>query len=285
MTHWVLLLAFVLLEEREEAVEDYLAPDGSSIFEAINPSDPTQFDRGVQLGAEWVDLAGSEGDLILFHLGASQPLGARSEFRVAFDLPLGGSDTATASSSFGLADLRLNLAWRPFEAGNEQSVFAAWSLEVDLTFPTGSASKSLGAGDWVVAPAAVFKWRTRTMSFYLTTRWLYADGVNVAGIRGFNIPGTDAFYNSSVRTDLNAPDVEFSFAWEFDRKNSPVHWFAITPDWTSNFAGDKNNVLILKTRLGRAIADTWYFDMDFWVPIAGERTQDFTLRFAFIWEF
>ena len=109
--------------------------------------------------------------------------------------------------------------------------------------------------------------------------------MNVAGIRGFNIPGTDRVFNSTQRTNLNALNVELSFAWEFDRKKSPVHWFAITPDWTSNFAGEKNNVLILKTRLGRAIADTWSFDMDFWFPIAGERTQDFTLRFAFIWEF
>ncbi|MEM8886054.1 MAG: hypothetical protein AAGD14_18460 [Planctomycetota bacterium] len=297
-----LLLALVLAapvlaeEERAAEVEEYLARDDAGPppvappsrgvrFRPINPTDPTQFDRGLGVGFEWVSLSGGEGDLIFLNLTASQPFGRDDQMRLALLLPFGTSDTRTASSGVGIGDVRVNAAWRPFEAESREATFQAWSLELDVLFPTGSARRSLGAGDWVVAPATWFKLRTKSMFWYAGLRWLYGDRVNPAGIRGFNIPGSDAFANTTARERLSALNVELSAAWEFDRRKSPVHWFAITADYTANLEGSKNQMLLLKTKLGREISDQWSFDLDFWFPLAGERTQSFTLRFVFVWEF
>lgn len=285
MTVAVLLLAFLAGESRDEAVEGYLEPRPGSAEAAFDPTDPTRVNRGLWIGAEWIDLTRGEGEIFMFHLAAAQPLGARDRFGVEIDLPFGFSDTDRAGSRVGLGDLRLAFSGRAWEAADPGAALQVVSLRADLMFPTGSASRSLGAGDWVVAPAMTLQWRMRQVRCDVTARWIYADGVNVSGIRGFNIPGVDALSNTASRSDLNALDLEASFAWEFDRPDSPVHWFSITPDWTSNFAGDRNNVLLLKTRIGRAISRDWYFDLDFWFPIFGERTQSFTLRFAFVWEF
>lgn len=275
----LVLLALFAAETREEAVTDYLEAA------RIDPTDPTRFDPGFRIGAEWVNLSRGEGDLILFHLAGSQPLGGREQFLVEIDLPFGFSDTEAAGSAVGFGDLRLAAAWRPWEAKDPDRGFAAFSLRADVLFPTGSGSRSLGADDWVVAPSASFKWRWRAVSIYLTGRWIHGSGVNVAGIRWFNVPGVDAASNATSRTDLDALNVELSFAWNFESRESPVHWFAITPDWTSNLSGDRNDVIILKTRLGRTLSDHWSFNLDFWFPITGERTQSFTLNFAFVWNF
>jgi len=285
VTALLLLLALSAPESREEAVEDYVDPGRGSQPAVFDPTDPTRPSRGLWLGAEWVDLARGEGEIYMFHLAAAQPLGNREQFGLEFDLPFGFSDTDRAGSEVGLGDIRLALAWRAWEAADPDAAFQAFAVRADVTIPTGSDSRSLGAGDWVVAPAMTFQWRTRRLRYSLTTRWIYADGINVSGIRGFNIPGVDAASNTASRSDLNALDLELSVSWEFDRKTSAVHWFSITPDWTSNFAGDRNDVLILKTRIGREIGRNWSFDLDFWFPLAGERTQSFTLRFAFVWEF
>jgi len=284
VTALVLLVALGSAQTRGEAVEEYLREPSTAVV-AFDPTDPTRPNRGLILGAEWVSLARSEGDIVLFHLGALQPLGPREQWSVEFDLPFGWSDTRSAGTGAGLGDIRLAGAWRPWTAEDDGSFVRGIALRCDVLVPTGSGSRSLGADSWVYAPAVSAKFGAGAVSAVATARWLAASSVNVAGIRGFNVPGVDALSNTTSRSDLDALNLELAFAWEFDRRTSPVHWFAITPDWTFNRAGDRNDMLILKTRLGRGVAEGWSFDLDFWFPVLGERTQSFTLRFAFVWEF
>ena len=144
---------------------------------------------------------------------------------------------------------------------------------------------ALGGGDWLVAPAAVFKFQVKRVLLYLTTRWIYADSIRPAGVRGFNIPGVDVGFNTRTATQVNELNLEFSAVWEFDRRKNAIHWVELAADYAHNFAGDENSLLIGSVRLGRRLSDTLYVDLDLLFPLAGDRTYNLTFRLAIYWEF
>ena len=263
-------------EQRSDAIDAYLESD-------FTLTDPTRFSRSGGALFEWVNLSGGEGDLYFLHGEVSQALGADDEFGFLLDVPVGYSDTNTVGSNFGLGDILLRLAWSPGKSFGSE--FVGWVLHFDVVFPTGNAGDALGGGDWIFAPAGIFKFRWGKAFVYLTARWLWADSVRPAGVRWFNVPGLDNVPNTIGTTRLNELNVEASFVWEFDRRTAPIHWFAITIDFAQNFAGEENNLTLLKLRLGRALADTLSVDLDLWAPLFGERTMDLTFRLALVWEF
>jgi len=288
-------------EALEEAIDSYLRTfrDGrvdlgtmlavanrGTLGDAFSPTDPTQFARALAFTLEWVNLSGGEGNIAFVHTTWSQPLGQNEEFLVLLDVPIGYADTTTVGDHFGIGDVLLRLAWRPWDVRDpKDAAFLAWSIQFDLLMPTGSESKALGGGDWVVAPAAVFKFQYRNVLLYLTTRWIYADSVRPAGVRGFNIPGVDFGDNTRESTRVSALNLELAAVWEFDRGKNAIHWLELAADYAQNFAGDENNLLLLKTRLGRRISDTLYVDLDLWFPLLGERTANLTFRLTIYWEF
>ena len=114
---------------------------------------------------------------------------------------------------------------------------------------------------------------------------LFADSVRPAGVRWFTVPGLDTLPNTIGTTGLSALNLEASFTWEFDRARDPVHWFAINVDFTKNFVDEKNALMQMELRLGRALADTVYIDLELWFPLFGDRTMDLTFRLGLVWEF
>jgi len=292
-------------EALEEAIESYLrtlhegrvdlgtmlaVANRGTLGEAFAPADPTQFARALSFTLEWVKFAGDEGDVALLHTTWSQPLGQNEEFRLLLDLPIGYADTSTVGDGFGLGDVRIQFAWRPWDAPDPKDAkFLAWTLQVDLLMPTGRETRALGGGDWLVAPAAVFKFQFSRTLLYLTTRWIYADAVLPAGVRGFNIPGnihgSDSGPNTRTKTRVNELNLELTAAWEFDRRKNAIHWTTLTIDYGQNFAGNENSMVIGKARIGRRVSETLYVDLDLWFPLFGERTFDLTFRFAVYWEF
>jgi len=257
-----------------------------TLGESFAPTDPTQFARAIAFTLEWVNLSGNEGNIAFLHTTWSQPLGQNEEFRLLLDIPLGYVDSDVVGDNFGLGDLRLQFAWRPWDSRDPtDATFLAWSVMVDLLMPTGSESKALGGGDWLVAPAAVFKFQVKRVLLYLTTRWIYADSVRPAGVRGFNIPGVDSGFNTRTATQVNELNLELSAVWEFDRRKNAIHWFELAADYAHNFAGDENSMLIGRTRLGRRLSETLFVDLDLWFPLVGDRTFNLTFRLAIYWEF
>ena len=273
-------------ETRADAIDLYLQQ--SAVFSAgaqpdFSLTDPTRFGRSGGPTFEWVNLSGGEGDIYLLHGEVTQSLGAKKQFGFLLDVPVGYADTNTVGNNFGFGDILLRFAWRPDSRG--KGAFLGWALHFDVVFPTGNAGDALGGGDWIFAPAGIFKFKWAKAFVYLTARWLWADSVRPGGVRWFNVPGLDVVPNTIGTTRLSELNVEASFVWEFDRAKNPVHWFAITLDYGKNFADEKNDLLLGKVRLGRALADTVYVDLDMWFPIAGERTMDLTFRLALVWEF
>ena len=261
-------------------------PPRGTLGEAFAPADPTQFARGLAFALEWVNLEDGDGNIAFVRTTWSQPLGADDRFRLLIDLPVGYADTDSVGDHFGLGDLRLQFAWRPWDAPDPKDAwFLAWTLQADLLMPTGSKSKGLGGGDWLVAPAAVFKFRVSRTLLYLTTRWLYADSIRPANVRGFTVPGNDAGLDTRTPTRLNALDLELTAAWEFDRNRNAIHWVTLAVDYAHNFAGDENSLMLLKARVGRRVSETLYVDLDLWFPVLGERTFDLTFRLSLYWEF
>jgi len=285
----------------EEAIESYLqsfrerrvdlgtmlaVADRGSRSDVFSPADPTQFARAIDFTLEWVNLRGGDGNITFLHTTWSQPLGESEQFQFVLDVPIGYSNTDSVGDHFGIGDVRIQFAWHPWDAPDPRDAwFLAWTLQADLLIPTGSESDGLGGGDWLVAPAAVFKFQVSRTLLYLTTRWLYADSIRPANVRGFNVPGNDIGPNTRSKTRLSALNVELAAAWEFDRRKNAVHWFALTADYSANLVGNENSLMLLKARIGRSIGDTFSVDLDLWFPLFGERTYDLTFRLTFYWEF
>ena len=241
-------------------------------------SDPTNVAFHVMFEWEWQHLNQNQGNLLAFKISPFIPVElAQQKFLFNFEVPVPQYAGLTGvNHSSGIGDTRLKFFWL-ISTGGEKVRAVVPSF--DAIAPTGDEDRGLGGGQWILMPNMVFALQpTKNWSMYPFFRYVHADPVQTNFVIDPPLPEDPDLFGT---TELRGFNLEWINVIQLE--DAFFNWVEATPDYFKNFTGDRSETFTMKYTAAREVSDGLFLLFDFWHPVGGSQTNDYTFKIRLDW--
>jgi hypothetical protein len=237
----------------------------------VDPSDPTQISPHLVTEFEWTKLADGDGDTVLVKWSPWIPLTEKSLFTIDVPLPT-YSGTEILGNHTGIGDIRM----RYFYLFKTQSdLITAIAPSIDAIAPTGDVDKGLGGGQWLIMPNIVTAISpAKNWNNFVFLRYVHSEG----GVRGRTSTGGIDLPSDGLLDSERLRGLSLEWASVFQLQDAHFDYAMFTPDYFQNFSGRRSSTLQFKYELGKAITEKFWVLFEVWHPVAGEVSNDLSLK-------
>ena len=241
-------------------------------------SDPTNVAFHVMGEWEWQRLKNNEGNLLAFKISPFIPIKVAGQsllFNFEIPLPQHAGLTGIGHSS-GIGDTRLKLFWLISTGGDKVRAFVP---AMDAIAPTGDEDRGLGGGQWILMPNFVLALQpTKNLSMYPFFRYVHAEDTQTSFVIDPPLPDPGPLFASNKLRGFNLEWINV-----LQLNDAFLNWIEFTPDYFKNYTGERSETFTMKYTAAKELRDGLFMMVDFWHPVGGSQTNDYTFKLRLDW--